>query len=486
MLTPREPTTSDTFIGRQRERTKLEKIAAQGESAIVVCYGRRRVGKTSLIEKVYAKRNLIKIEGAEGLSEKQQLAIAQQQLAMYVSDSSFKFITFTTWLELFQYLYESMKQGTWTLYFEELQWLAGQGDNEKPSSFIAQFKIAWDNYFRHNQKLVVVLCGSSPSFMIKQVVHSKALYNRSLHEIHLQPFTLQETASFFPTHVSKQEKVDAHLLVGGIPEYLNQLRNKSSIYLSVCEASFKKDSFFSNEYQRIFTSSLSSNPVYRKLIQSLAHKSIQTRTELLQSVALRSGGAASELLETLQLCGFIESYAPYHVSQTGKSRVYAIADNYLHFYYRFIEPEAKRIAAGAYEEQPSSALSKAQVDQYLGYAFERYCRQNHHLLAKILGFSAVSYSSGAYFERKNAAKGKGYQWDLVFDRADKVLTVCEIKYTNSPVGTAVIDEFERRLATTPFAKKYTINRVLLSAQGATKALHDRAYFDTIIDYDDLV
>lgn len=468
------------LIGRVVEQAELRRIGALGESAIMVVYGRRRVGKTELIESVYADRNLIKIEGAEGVQPESQLNLARLQLEEYIQENSFKHSNFSTWLELFKFLAPHLEKGKWTLYFEELQWLAGD-----KSSFIAEFKIAWDNYLRHNPDLLVVLCGSSPSFMINNVLKSKALYNRSLHELHLKPFSLKETSEFIGEGFSLEQALDAHLFVGGIPEYLKYIKQDKSILISMCRNSFKENAFFLNEYEKVFTSSLSNNAHYREIIELLSLSNSLSRSDLLRKLNIKSGGGISKVLSDLLLCGFIDRFSPYQLKQDGKSSQLAIADNYMQFYFKFIKPRIVDIKRGTFNSDPTQAVDRSSIDQFLSYSFEKYCRSNSHLIAKILGFPSIKYLSGVYYKRGDVNKGTGYQWDLVFDRSDKVITLCEIKYSNVPVGMGVIREFEERLERTAIETRKSIQRVLISVNGGTEQLVAKSYFDRIITLEDL-
>ena len=162
------------FIGRTAELERLHTIGAAHEASIIIMYGRRRIGKTELIEQAFRDRNLLKFEGIEGLSQKAQLAHALQQLVKYTESKLLGKTVLTNWREFFEVLSDYTKKGTWTIYLEELQWLARYDE-----TLIAELKYVWDNYFRRNPKLLIVLCGSAPSFMIDHVLHSKALYNRS-------------------------------------------------------------------------------------------------------------------------------------------------------------------------------------------------------------------------------------------------------------------------------------------------------------------
>jgi len=190
------------------------------------------------------------------------------------------------------------------------------------------------------------------------------------------------------------------------------------------------------------------------------------------------------LLDDLALCGFISKYAPYNLNTDSTIARFAIEDNYLHFYYKFIKPQLANISKGAYEHDPSKALNAASYQSWLGYAFERMWRRYDYVLAKILGFSAVKYTSGVFYNRATNAADPGYQIDLLFDRDDNTYTICEIRYRSRPVGKEVIDEFDKKLALFDNKKNKTIHRVLVTASGAEQSLIDAYYFDDIISMDE--
>ena len=187
------------FLGREHELRRLEKVALSKEASIIVMYGRRRVGKTELLEQSFRDRNIVKFEGIEGLTEKEQLVRAMKQLAQYTGDVYLSKVSIDSWREFFQLLVKYTSQGVWTIYLEELQWLANF-----ESKLIAELKYVWDNYFRYNDNLILILCGSAPSFMLDHVVHSKALYNRSQYEFHLREFNLPEMELFLKDRGNKE------------------------------------------------------------------------------------------------------------------------------------------------------------------------------------------------------------------------------------------------------------------------------------------
>jgi uncharacterized protein len=383
-------------------------------------------------------------------------------------------------VNFFLLLANYLKTGKWTLYLEELQWLSNY-----ESTLISELKYVWDNYFRYNPELIILLCGSSPSFMIDQVIHSKALYNRSQHEIHLKEFTISETKLFLKNR-SVREIFDAYLTIGGIPEYLKWINKDSSVFLSLCKHSFTAGSFFSHEYEKIFTSSMASNKYYKKIIEILSKKKFVTRLELAKMLNINSGGSLSNVLLDLEKCGFINKYHPFNLKEGSVLTRYSISDNYLQYYFKFIKSLQKNIDNGDYNQNPQMAIKIDNYIKWLGFSFERFCRKFHGLIAKILGFSGVKYEHGVYFSRSTEKSNPGYQIDLIFNRADHVYTVCEIKYLQIKVSTNIIDEFEKKIALLPVKSNKTIHKVLICNMGAEKSLLNRAYFDNIITCDDII
>jgi AAA+ ATPase superfamily predicted ATPase len=477
-MEPKQISTNKHFIGREFELSKLAQIADADEASIVVVYGRRRVGKTELIEQAFRNRNIVKFEGLEGESEPSQMKHVLSQLSEYAGDPLIARLDLKNWVEIFQLVAKHVSHGKWTIFLDELQWMANYR-----SHLVAGLKYIWDNYFRQNKSLILVLCGSSPSFIINKVLHSRALYNRSQHEIHLQEFTLHEARAFLGSKRSNREVMDAYLTVGGIPEYLKYLNRDSSVFLGLCRNTFTSDGFFSNEYQRIFTSSLGTNDDYLKIIRFLGREKFASRKQIATHIKCKTGGRLTALLKDLEICGFITRYTPYNLDERSLLARYNISDQYLQFYFKFIEPVYGDIQDGNFNKNPTSPVNTDAYLKWLGYSFERLCRKQHRLIAKLLGFESVAYKSGGFFNRQTCNQDKGFQLDLVFDRADRVLTVCEIKYLQSVATRGIVADFERKLELFQNTTKATINKVLITTEGADTTL--AGYFDRILTLDDI-
>jgi hypothetical protein len=479
MIVPKRIKKMENFVGRLAEWKRLAAVGQMNEPAILVVYGRRRIGKTELLEQVFATRNILKFEGIRGKSQEEQKTHVLWQLSEYMQNPLLAKLKMDTWVEVFKLICDCVPEGKWTIYFEEVQWLADYKD-----AFISELKFAWDNYFRHREGWLVILCGSAPSFIVNQVILSKSLYNRSQHELHLKEFGLEETRQFLAPR-SHREVMDAYLTVGGIPEYLKWCKNSSSVFTSICKNAFIPDSFFSREYERIFVSSLAENKHYKTIIQFLANVRFATREEILNHLKISSTGTLSNLLKDIELCGFIEKYTPYNLNEESHLSRYCISDYYLQFYYKFIKPIDSEIQRGSFQENPISAIKMDGYQKWLGFAFERFCRHRHQLIAKILGFSGIHYLAGAFYNKKTQKNDPGFQFDLIFDRDDRVITLCEMKYAQTKIGIGVIEEFERKLELFPNQKKKTVQKVLITTEGANDALITRHYFDRVITLDDL-
>lgn len=466
------------FIGRHYEMAYLNSIKEMDTARILIVYGRRRIGKTELLEQAFRQRNLLKFEGQEQLDEAKQMEFVMQQFASYAEEPLFTKVKVNDWVEVLKYIAEKTATGVRTLYFEEVQWLANYS-----SKFIGALKYVWDNFFRHNKQLILILCGSSPSFMINEVIKSRALYNRSQYELPLRELNLIESKALLNSR-SKSEVMDAFLSVGGMPEYLQRLKRDHSVYTSLCGESFLPGSFFAYECERIFTSSLAANKHYKKIINFLSRRRFATRNEILKHLKMKSGGELTRILDDLEICRFIEKYNPFNATKDSKLARYCISDAYLQFYFKFINPFLHKIEQGDFIKNPLQGLNMTQYNQWLGYCYERFCRKYHKQIATILGFSAVNYRAGSYFSKKTVKNVPGYQIDLLFDRDDKVITLCEIKYTQGKVTNIVIDEFERMITLFPNEKNKTLHKVLITNHVPDKNLEKRAYFDRVITLDD--
>lgn len=468
------------FLGRQPELQSLASLDFSKKSKITVVYGRRRVGKSTLIRKAFEGKRILSFEGLEGESTLIQKKEFLSQLFKQIAPPSHLLTPSpqSSWSDILVYFSQVLSHKSFVVFLDEFQWIAAER-----KELVSHLKYVWDNYFLTKNKVHLILCGSVSSFLVKKVLRSKALYGRIDLEIHLKPLRFPEVKEGFFKKRSLQESLEAYLCVGGVPRYLELFDEKQSLILNLQRLCFHPDGYLFNDFEKIFVSHFGKNLVYQKIIMALTHKKFMTREELIKKEYETSGGRMTDYLEELVLADFIEKYQPLHKSHTTKLNRYRIQDNYLQFYFRFLFPHRKKITDNFYLKKPFPLHMFQPYRIWIGLAFEQFCYQHHDILAQKLGFSAVDYQYGSYFKRDE--QKTGHQIDLLFLRADRVATLCEIKFKNRPIGKEVIPEVLKKVEEINLKKNITVEPVLITFSPPTKELLSEGFFTKIITFEEL-
>lgn len=468
------------FLGRQAEQESLVSLDYSEKSKVSVVYGRRRVGKSTLIRKVFEKKKILSFEGLEGESTLIQKKEFLSQLFRQTSppNSILPPSPKSSWSDILIYLSNVLVGKPTVVLLDEFQWIAAER-----KELVSHLKYVWDNYFLTKNKIHLILCGSVSSFLVKKVLKSKALYGRIDLEIHLQPLKFTEVKKGFFKRRSLQESIEAYLCVGGVPRYLELFEERQSLILNLQRLGFRPDGYLFNDFEKIFVSHFGKHPVYQKIIMALTQKKFMTREELINREYETSGGRMTDYLEELVLADFIEKYQPLDKSDSTILNRYRIRDNYLQFYFRFLFPNRQKIKEGFYLKKPFPLHLFQPYHIWLGLAFEQFCYHHHDVLAQKLGFSAVDYRYGSFFKRED--QKTGHQIDLLFLRADQVVTLCEIKFKNRPIGKEVIPEVLKKVEGINLKKHPTIEPVLITASSPTKELVSEGFFTQIITLEEL-
>lgn len=466
-----------TLLGRTEELKQLSTIYNSKKSSILVVYGRRRIGKSYLIKGFAQNHPNLCFEGLERAPLKEQIAHFANQLKLQIKDPLLQRAHFNTWDELFEYLGQYLKQRKLKdkiiLFFDELPWMASS-----QNKLVSLIKYYWDNHWQ-NSNVMLILCGSISSFMVKNIIHSKSLYGRISHELNLGKLSPSESKLFFKHRRSESEILNYLLLFGGIPKYLAEIELKDSFQQNIQKLCFKKDSFFINEYDKIFYSHFREKKTYALIIELLSKGPADLKT-IGERLSIPSGGGLKGYLDNLESSGFIKEYLPYNKPIGSKLKRYKLQDEYILFYFKYLLPNKKSIQTLA-SNQLFSKKVLPNWEAWLGLAFEGFCIQNAYYLAKKLGFADEIDSFGPYFERGQA----GFQIDLIFKRMDKVITLCEIKYMKNPVGGLVIAEVEKKARLLKIPKGYSLEKVLIAPNGAEKSVKESEYFHQILELKDL-
>ncbi len=412
------------LTGRENEVATLQSLLVSGESELVSVIGRRRVGKTFLVQSVYAGHIAFEITGIQRASSREQLehfAVALDIQSKSVLPSRRP----TTWLEAFRllilFLENTASAEKRAVFFDELPWLANHR-----SGFLNAFGFFWNSWAVKN-KVVVVICGSAASWMIQKVVRNKGgLYNRITKRIHLLPFTLHETERYLQKkglNLNRYQITELYMAMGGIPHYLKEIENGESVAQSIDRICFAKDGSLHDEFRELYPSLFDFSENHVAIVRALATKwSGMTRSEIIQNSKFTNGGGLTKTLEELNHSGFIAEYQPF--GRVKRETVWRLTDEYSLFYLHFIE-SMKKEGAGVWQSFQKTPVYRA----WSGYAFESICLKHLPQIRKALGISGVFSSSSSFYHR--GAEGmNGCQIDLLIDRDDRVINLCEIKWAS--------------------------------------------------------
>lgn len=409
-----------TLIGRKREKSILLDGLKSKRSELIVVYGRRRVGKTFLVRSVYKNYIRFEFSGINKIPLKQQLL----NFHLTLSVKNKKFIKPGNWIEAFhqlgQYLDTLKSNKKKVVFIDEFPWL-----DTRKSNFLGAFDNFWNSYATKRDDLLVVICGSAASYMIKKIVKNKGgLHNRLTQKIQLEPFNLHDTELLLKQNkvqLSRYDILQIYMAIGGIPHYLEKILPGESVAQALDRLCFLKDGFLRTEFTNVFASLFEQHDNHEAIIRTLAgvRKGL-TRTEILVKSKVKSGGTLSKTLGELEYSGFIEKYIPY---QGTKDSTFRLTDEYSMFYIKFIE-KTKPSDIGYWTKLAGQQSYKI----WSGFNFETVCIKHVAQLKEGLKISGINSSVGSWIEKKSSVNA---QIDLLIDRDDNVINLCEIKFYNT-------------------------------------------------------
>jgi uncharacterized protein len=471
-----------SIVGRTEEIKILQETLLSQEAEMVAIFGRRRIGKTFLISTVYEKETVFELSGTQGGSLKQQLKNFRDELSIQYK-TPYPMETPEDWLGAFQllkqYLISLESSEKKVIFFDEVPWLAGH-----KSGFLEALGYFW-NSWASRQNIVLVICGSAASWMIRRIVHDKGgLHNRITKRIHLQPFTLSETENFLQSRgvfFDRFQLLQLYMAMGGVPQYLKEVKANLSAIQNIDKVCFSNGGLLQDEFSKLYGALFNNADRHIAIIRALSQKwKGMDREEILQKTKLDSGGSTSTLLEELEQSGFIMSYNPFGKKQ--RDKIYRLTDSYSLFYLHFIENTSN-------EEGIWLQLSQSQkFKSWSGYAFENLCLTHLPQIKKALGISGIFTSSSTFYKKQTADLG-GTQIDLVLDRKDHVINLFEMKFYEEkfiPTKSFADNLREKRLIFKILTQtKKQISWVMVSTYGIKHNQHSLGLVDVVLTMDDL-
>ena len=415
--------------GREEEIKLLEKQLYLPQSGFVAVYGRRRIGKTFLIRQVYAKQMVFECSGINEKSTTQQLENFHLTINKLFKKNKSNAAP-GSWLQAFdtlkQYIDTLKSKTKKVIFLDEVSWF----DTPK-AGFKAALDNFWNQYASKRNDIVLIICGSAASWIINKVIHDRGgLHNRITCSIAMQPFTLAETAGFLKLKkidLVYKDIVQLYMVTGGVPFYLNDIERGESVAQIIQRLFFAKAAPLKNEFDNLYAALFKNSGDHIAVIKALAAKNKGlTRSEIIKHTKLATGGSLTNTLQELIYCGFVRAVFP--INKTKEDVLYRLLDEYSIFHLKFISGTT---GSQRWLEMFNTNTYKV----WCGYAFENICLRHTGAIKNALGIAGVTTSEYSW-QHKGTALATGTQIDLLIDRNDNCINLCEAKFYNGPLDVS--------------------------------------------------
>lgn len=482
------------IIGREEELEVLSIVYKSRQAEFLSVYGRRRVGKTYLIRTYFEhmkKSTFFYVTGVNEGSMAIQLANFMEELGRAFLYPGIQLESPKNWRNAFKILTDNVslvdKSKKIILFFDEFPWMV-----TKNSKLLQTLEYYWNHHWSRDNRVKLIICGSSAGWILKNIVNNRGgLYNRVTRSLCLEPFTLSQTKKYLTylnIKLNHQQIVQLYMILGGIPYYLSKIEKGLSATEVIETLSHKKNSFLLTEFDNLYATLFGSTGGHIVIASELArHVGGLDQTALMHYIpTLSSGGRIKEWLSDLEHAGFIMKIRPF--LSTKKSLFYKMMDEYSLFYFGWIESLLHSLSGGIQKGYWEKIQNTPAWFNWRGYAFEALCYKHIAQISKALQLNAAAIP---YVWRYVAKKSdqQGAQIDLLFDRDDDCITICEIKYTDQPfvIDKAYAEVLKRKIAVFTEKTKTTkhIFLVMICASGLKKTMYSEEMVDKVVVLDDL-
>lgn len=473
------------IIGRKPERNELERLYESGRPEFVAVYGRRRVGKTFLVREHFSGRFAFyhtAISPADYQGRKKDLKNEQlRAFCSSIQQFGGDWDTMPTdWFEAFACLRSLLEQrgdlGRKVVFIDELPWM-----DSGRSGFVSALEHFWNGWGAGRTDLMLIVCGSAASWMNDKIINNTGgLYGRLTYEMHLSPFSLAECEQFYESRgisMDRYDQVQSYMVFGGIPYYLNYLKPEYSLAENIDNLFFAKNSRLQKEFDRLYDSLYSNSEKYVEIVRLLATKRGGfTRKEIAEKTSIAYNGRLSKMLQSLEKSDFVVSYTYFGGSL--RNVYYKLVDRLSLFHLAFLDGK-KPIRQGFWTKN----IRTPELNTWRGLAFEEVCLQHEAQIKKALGFGAVDAVVAPWRSKEGTS-----QVDLLFDRSDRVVNLCEMKFVADEFSIDKDYDAELRRKVERFVEdtscKKSVHLSLVTTYGLVKGMYSNR-FQSVITLSDL-
>lgn len=426
------------FIGRSLEIKLLKEYINNDESEFIAVYGRRRVGKTFLVRETIGEEACFSLTGMENAGLQEQLANFYFALRKVYS----KAVRPHSWLEAFDELENYLDNCTRKkkiIFIDELPWL-----DTVRSNFIGALEHFWNAWASAREDIKLIVCGSATSWMIDNIINNRGgLHNRKTHQIYVAPFTLCESEQYFKTYgfsYRQKEIAECYMVMGGVAYYYSLMRPDESVAQNIDRLFFAPNGELNGEFENLYRSLYKQAGDHISIVTTLSTKAKGlTRKEILEHTALNNNQKFTQTLDELEKCGFIRQYVPF--GKTKRDVLYQLMDAFTLFNFHFAKENIYQDA-----NFWTHSLNSPRYRAWSGYAFEMLCFGHITQIKQALGIAGVQTRVCSWISKAEGGC-KGAQIDLLIDRADQTINVCEMKFSRSEyeITKDDADNFDNKL-----------------------------------------
>lgn len=412
-----------TIVGRKKELSLINQYFNSGKAEFIAVYGRRRVGKTFLIRQHFRNQFAFDMTGIMEGTKSEQMTAFHTALKTYGYTGKKN----TNWIDAFfalrQVLESRIEEGKrCVIFIDELPCL----DTPK-AGFVNALGHFWNNWANWQSEIMLIVCGSATSWMVRNVIDNHGgLHDRITHEIHLHPFTLTETEEFFKLNGFSWNRLSimqTYMAIGGIPYYMSLFERTDSPATGLDRLFFSGNAELKKEYRRLFSSLFKNPHPYLEIITLLSkHPKGMTREEISTELKTSNNGKLGEMLTDLIYCDFLQKNNVREKRIKSNSAIYQLIDFYTIFYNTFANKNIME------EHFWTRNINTQEINIWYGLAFERVCKAHIEKIKTALGIASVSTE---YYSWRSNLIEKGAQIDIIIDRADNTINLCEVKYSEN-------------------------------------------------------
>ena len=474
----------EIFVGREDELQQLKALFKKKSASFVVVKGRRRIGKSRLLDELSKDKKTYKITGLppqEKTTKQSQLDNFAKQLSLATGLPEIKI---DDWSKMFALLARESKAGQVLIVLDEISWIGS-----KDPDFLGKLKNAWDDQLKKNPNLILVVCGSVSMWIDDNILNSKAFYGRITWTLELKPLPIHDCNRLLESQGfrgSVYEKLKLLSVTGGVPWYLELMQGNFSADDNIQRQCFSKEGALFGEFDKIFYDIFGKQDKMYKAIVKVLVQGAATYKSIAEKTKYKSSGRLTKYLTDLEKAGFISKDTTWSIKSghEGKISYYRLSDNYLRFYLKYVLPKYKLISKGQYKKHSLASMSN--WDTVIGLQFENLVLGNREKITDYLNIKPEDIIVDNPYVQRQSSTQQGCQIDYLIQTKSKNLYVCEVKFSREKINSKVISSLETKIDRLKAPRGFAVLPVLIHISGISSHIDESDYFYSIIDFSEFL